>query len=152
MDIIIPFSSSNNTPSRVTNGSRPSRLLLSFPLFPRHHTMCYMKGTQVIFHPPSPSTYPLNMELLKMFTSELCAPLTRLSHINHFNKSFVTSSLGSMKKCQVLTLILLYTKLRHTQVLDPSGRDFIWSTPIKQLLLSLKSKKLLNMALFIMWL
>jgi hypothetical protein len=37
--------------------------------------------------------------VLKMFTSELCSPLTRLLHINHFSKSFMTYSLGAMKKC-----------------------------------------------------
>jgi hypothetical protein len=34
----------------------------------------------------------------------------------------MTSLFGAMNKCRVLTLTLLYTKLRHTWALDPFGR------------------------------
>jgi hypothetical protein len=115
------------------------------------HDVLY-EGNLSNISPPSPLIYPLNLELSKMFTSELHVPPMRLSHINPFFRSFVTSSHRPMKRCWVLTPIFLYTKLRRTRALSPSSRDFAWSTLVKQLLSRLRLKNFLKLALFISWL
>jgi hypothetical protein len=119
--IIVPFSSSNSTHSKFTNGSRPHRPLSLMLRFLTPHMMCYMKGTSKTFHPPSPSTSLSNLKLLKMYVSELPVPPRRLSHISPFSKNFVASSHGATKICPALTPILLYTKSRRTWVPKPSG-------------------------------
>jgi hypothetical protein len=121
-------------------------------LFLNQHTMFCMKGTWVIFHLPFLLIYQSNPESCKMLISVPHVLLMRFTLINPFSNNFVTFFPGVMKKCLVLILILLCMRLRFTQMLNPFGRDFAQYIHIKILLLSLKLKNILNLALSILWL
>jgi hypothetical protein len=107
--------------------STPSTIVIISSVPESTHDVLY-EGNLSNISPTIP--LDISIKLSKMSTSKIHVPPMRLSHISHFFKNFVTSLRGATKICQLLNLLLLYMKLRPTQILNPYGRDFAYSTPI----------------------
>jgi hypothetical protein len=118
--------------------STPSTIVVISSIPESSHDMLY-EGNLSNISPTIPLDISIKPRVVENVHIEASCSTDEVVAYKSLFQEFRDIFLGAMKKCQVLTLILLYTKLRCTWVLDLSGRDFIWSTPVKQLLLSLKS-------------